>query len=200
MLGCLVIFLSVKLIVFMQVDKASILNDTINYLKKLEARVEELESCMDSAVDFEARPKRNHPDMVEQIFDNYDSQKIDNGRKPWINKRKASDIDETDLEINKVVLKDGPPLDVKVSIKEKEVLIEMRCPYREFILLDIMDAINNLHLDAYSVISTNLDGILTVALKSKVCVMVTLSRFPSLITFRLMLIGNELQNNVLVAF
>ncbi|XP_044491820.1 transcription factor GLABRA 3-like [Mangifera indica] len=150
-----------------KVDKTSILNDTIKYLKKLEARVEELESCMDSAVDFEARPKRNHPDMVEQIFDNYDNQKIDNGRKPWINKRKASDIDETDLQINKVVLKDGPPLDVKVSIKEKEVLIEMRCPYREFILLDIMDAINNLHLDAYSVISANLDGILTLALKSK---------------------------------
>ncbi|XP_031283921.1 transcription factor EGL1-like isoform X1 [Pistacia vera] len=149
-----------------EVDKASILNDTIKYLKKLEARVEELESCMDS-VDFEARPKRNHLDMVEQISDNYDNQKIDQGRKPWINKRKASDIDETDPETNKVVLKDGPPFDVKISIKEKEVLIEMRCPYREFILLDIMDAINNLHLDAYSVISSNLDGILTLALKSK---------------------------------
>ncbi|XP_044503715.1 transcription factor MYC1-like isoform X2 [Mangifera indica] len=149
-----------------EVDKASILNDTINYLKKLEARVEELESCMDS-VDFEARPKRNYPDMVEQISDNYDNQKIDNGRKPWLNKRKASDIDETDPEINKIVPKDSPPFDVKVSTKEKEVLIEMRCPYREFILLDIMDAINNLHLDAYSVISSNLDGILTLALKSK---------------------------------
>ncbi|KAK3194798.1 hypothetical protein Dsin_026108 [Dipteronia sinensis] len=149
-----------------EIDKASILNDTIKYLKRLEARVEELESCMDS-IDSEARPRRNYLEMVEQTSDNYDNKKNDNGKKPWINKRKACDFDETDPELNKVVLKDGMPFDVKVSMKEKEVLVEMKCPYREFILLDIMDAMNNLHLDAYSVVSSNLDGILTLALKSK---------------------------------
>ena len=152
---------------FMQIDKASILTDTIKYLKELEARVEELESCMDS-VDFEARARRNQ-DIVEQTSDNYDNKKIDSGRKHWINKRKASDIDETDPELNRVVPEEGLPLDVKVSIKEQEVLIEMRCPYREYILLDVMDAINNLHMDAHSVQSSALDGILTLTLKSKVC-------------------------------
>uniref|UniRef100_A0A2N9FJ76 BHLH domain-containing protein n=1 Tax=Fagus sylvatica TaxID=28930 RepID=A0A2N9FJ76_FAGSY len=148
-----------------EIDKASILTDTIKYLKELEARVEELESCMDS-VDFEARARRNQ-DIVEQTSDNYDNKKIDNGRKHWINKRKASDIDETDPELNRVVPEEGLPLDVKVSIKEQEVLIEMRCPYREYILLDVMDAINNLHMDAHSVQSSALDGILTLTLKSK---------------------------------
>ncbi|KAH9732662.1 transcription factor GLABRA 3 [Citrus sinensis] len=146
------------------VDKASILSDTIKYLKKLEARVEELESCMYS-VDSEPRPKRNYTEMVEQTSDNYDNKKLDNHKKPWINKRKACDIDETDPELNKFVPKDGLA-DVKVSIQEMDVLIEMRCPSREYILLDIMDAINNLHLDAYSVVSSNLDGVLTLALKS----------------------------------
>ncbi|KAH7577928.1 hypothetical protein JRO89_XS01G0317300 [Xanthoceras sorbifolium] len=149
-----------------EIDKASILNDTIKYLKKLEARVEELESCMDS-IDSEARPRKNYLEMVEQTSDNYDNKSNDYSKKPWINKRKACYIDDTDPELDKYVLKDGMPFDVKVSMKEKEVLIEMRCPYREFILLDIMDAMNNLHLDAYSVVSSNLDDILTVALKSK---------------------------------
>lgn len=151
----------------MQINKASILSDTIKYLKELEARVEELESCMVS-VDFEARARRKYLDIVEQISDNYDRKKIDNGRKPWINKRKACDMDETDPELNEGVPEDGLPLDVKVSIKELEVLIEMRCPYREYILLDVMDAINNLHLDAYSVQSSAPNGILTLTLKSKV--------------------------------
>ncbi|GAV81073.1 bHLH-MYC_N domain-containing protein [Cephalotus follicularis] len=149
-----------------EIDKASVLNDTINYLKELEARVEELESCMGS-VDFEARPRRNYLDMVEQSSDNYDFKKIDNGKKPWINKRKACDIDETDPELNRVLPKDGMSSDVKVNIKEQEVLIEMRCCYREYILLDIMDAMNALHLDAHSVHSSTLDGILTLTLKSK---------------------------------
>lgn len=158
----------IHLIMFMQIDKASVLSDTIKYMKELEARVEELESCMDS-VDFEARARRKYLDMVEQISDNYDMKKIDNGRKSWMNKRKACDIDETDPELNRAVAEDGLPLDVKVSIKEQEVLIEMRCPYREYILLDVMDAINNLHLEAHSVQSSAPNGILTLTLKSKVC-------------------------------
>lgn len=87
--------------------------------------------------------------------------------KPWINKRKACDIDETDPELSRVVPKDGPLFDMKVKIKEQEVLIEMRCPSREYLLLDIIEALNNLNLDAHSVQSSTIDGILTVTLQSK---------------------------------
>lgn len=45
----------------------------------------------------------------------------------------------------------------------------MKCPYREYILHDIMDAINNLHLDAHTVESSTVDGVLTLAFKAKVC-------------------------------
>lgn len=147
----------------MQIDKASILNDTIKYLKELEARVEELESYMGS-VNYESRARKKYLDIVEQTSDNYK-----NGKTTWITKRKACDIDETDPDLSRVIHKEGPPLDIKVSLKDQEVLIEMRCPYREYILLDIMDAINNLHLDAHSVRSNNHDGVLTLTLKSKVC-------------------------------
>ncbi|KAL1366786.1 hypothetical protein HN51_020856 [Arachis hypogaea] len=156
-----------------EVEKISILGDTIKYLKELETRVEELESYMDMA-DSEARTKRKCPDMLEQISDNYEARKVYNKgmRKPWMmNKRKACDIDEKNIEeIDRFVVSkedNNKPLDVKVNMKEQEVLIEMQCPYREYILHDIMDAINNLHLDAYSVESSTNEGVLTLTLKSK---------------------------------
>lgn len=129
----------------------------IGYLKELEARVEELESCMDLG-EYTARPRRSELEMAEQTSNNYESMKIENGKKVCINKRKASDTYE-----------DGLPLNVQLSIREEEVLIQMKCAYREYILLDIMDEINNLHLDVQSVQSSTVDGILTVTLKSKVC-------------------------------
>lgn len=135
-------------------------------MKDLEARAEEMESCMDTV---EAIARRKYLDRVEKTSDNYEKTKMDNVKKTWLNKRKACDIDETDPDLNRVVPRESLPLDVKVSVKEQEVLIEMRCPYREYILLDIMDAINNLYLDAHSVQSSTLDGVLTLSLTSKVC-------------------------------
>ncbi|KHG17443.1 Transcription factor GLABRA 3 -like protein [Gossypium arboreum] len=153
-----------------EIDKESILKDTIKYLKELEARIEELESCKNS-MEFEARPRRNCLDVVEQTSDNYENRKVDSVKKPWINKRKACAIDESlhesGSELNRTIPKDGLAPAVKVSIKELEVIIEIKCPCREFLLLDIMEAINNLHLDAHTVQSCTLDGLVTLTLKSK---------------------------------
>lgn len=162
-----------------KIDKAAILSDTIKYVQELEARVEELESGIDLA-DFEARSRRKYPDIIEQTSDNYDNRKIDSGKKSWINKRKACDIldeNETDPELLHSSVVPLPPSDglllqsstsdMKVSIKEQEVLIELRCVWREFLLLDIMDTINKFHLEAHSVQSSTHDGILTLAVNSK---------------------------------
>ncbi|KAL4361178.1 hypothetical protein GQ457_04G031530 [Hibiscus cannabinus] len=153
-----------------EVDKESILKDTIQYLKELEARIEELESGKNS-MEFEARPRRNCMDVVEQTSDNYENRKVGNVKKSWINKRKACDIDES-LHENVSDLNRGTPKDVltphvKVSMKEMEVIIEIRCVSREFLLLDIMEAMNNLHLDAHTVQSSILNGLVTLILKSK---------------------------------
>ncbi|XP_017408335.1 transcription factor EGL1 isoform X1 [Vigna angularis] len=147
-------------------EKISILGDTIKYLKRLETRVEELESYMEVA-DAEARTRRKCPDVLEQMSDNYGTRKICMGVKPWMNKRKASGFDEMDTELERLVCEEAKALDVKVKVKEQEVLIEMKCPYREYILYDIMDTINNLHLDAHTVESSTSDGVLSLTLKSK---------------------------------
>ncbi|XP_077241861.1 transcription factor GLABRA 3-like [Tasmannia lanceolata] len=148
-----------------KVDKASILGDTIEYVKELERRVEELEACKESAGS-DARERRKHPDIVERTSDNYGYNEIANGKKPSINKRKASDLDKVDAELNWVLSKDGLA-DVTVTIVDKEVMIEMRCPWRECLLLEIVDSISNLHLDVHSVQSSTADGILSLTLRSK---------------------------------
>ncbi|KAK4769796.1 hypothetical protein SAY87_030328 [Trapa incisa] len=149
-----------------EIDKASILNDTILYLKELEARVEELESCMDST-DFSKPVRRKSSELGEQSSDNYENRKLNEGRRQSIiNKRKACDIDETENEEFNPAPQSGGQPQLKVHIKDKEVLIEMRCPYREYLLLDIMEAINNLHLDAHSIQSSSSNGVLTLTLKS----------------------------------
>nr|QSL67656.1 GLABRA 3 [Aristolochia fimbriata] len=148
-----------------KIDKASVLGDTIEYLRELERRVEELEACKEFA-ECEPRGARKHPDVVERTSDNYGHNAIANEKKNLINKRKASDIDEVDAELNWVVSKDGLA-DVTVTIVDKEVSVELRCPWRDCLLLEIVDAISSLHLDAHSVQSSTTDGILALTLKSK---------------------------------
>lgn len=147
-----------------KVDNISILNDTIKYMKELEAKVEELESCMDIA-DSETRMRNS--EVMEQTSDNCDIRKIFKAKKPQKNKRKACDIDEYCADLNSIVIKEGKSWDVKVDMKEQEVVIEMKCPYREFILLEIMDAISNVHLEVHTVQSSTVDGFLILTLKSK---------------------------------
>lgn len=152
----------------MQTGQKTVLNDTIKYLKELEARVQELESCSGS-INHEARARKKSVENLEQISDNCENKKVDTARKAWVNKRKASDIDENNPDHNDNSQMDGMSLDLKVRVKDQEVLIDMKCPYKEYLLLDIMDAINNLHLDSHSVQSSTVDGVFTLTLKSKVC-------------------------------
>ncbi|XP_028769219.1 transcription factor EGL1 isoform X2 [Neltuma alba] len=147
-----------------QVDKISILNDTIKYMKELEAKVEELESCTDIA---DSETTMRSSEVMEQTSDNCDIRRVFKARKPQTNKRKACNIDESGSDLNSIIIKEGKSWDVKVDIKEKEVVIEMKCPYREFILLEIMDAISNVHLEAHTVQSSTVDGFLVLTLKSK---------------------------------
>ncbi|KAF5478255.1 hypothetical protein F2P56_004830 [Juglans regia] len=141
-------------------DKVSILDDAIEYLKELERRVEEL-------TDVEARTKRKYQDTVERTSDNYGNDIINNTKKPLINKRKVCDIDETEPEINYNVSKESSTDNVTVSMINKEVLIEMRCPWKEGVLLEIMDVLSNLQLDCHSVQSSTIEGILSLSFKSK---------------------------------
>ncbi|XVF10591.1 hypothetical protein REPUB_Repub07fG0195600 [Reevesia pubescens] len=149
-------------------DKVSILDDTIEYLQDLERRVEELESSRD-LTELEARTKRKPQDHVERTSDNYGNNKITNGKKSSLSKRKACKIDERDQEIDYVNVssKDGSTDNVTVSMNNKDFVIEFKCRFREGILLEIMDALSILNLDCHSVQSSTTEGILSLTIKSR---------------------------------
>lgn len=150
----------------LQVDKIAILDDTIEYLQELERRVEELESCR-QPTELVPGAKRKTQDTVETTSDNYANDKCGNGRKILINKRKACDIDVGEQETDDVVQKDGSIANITVGMHEKEVQIGLNCPWREGLLLEIVDKASSLHLDAHSVKSSTINGILSLTIKSK---------------------------------
>ncbi|OIW09872.1 hypothetical protein TanjilG_24527 [Lupinus angustifolius] len=146
-------------------DKVSILDDAIDYLRKLEKRLRELEAQRE-IIDIETRTKRSPQDMVERTSDNYFN-KTDNGKKPVVKKRKVCDIDAARVEINADALNGSSTNDVTVTVSGKEVVIELKCPSTEGRVLKIMEAISSLNLDFNSVQSTESDGTLYMTIKSK---------------------------------
>ncbi|KAJ0559171.1 putative transcription factor bHLH family [Helianthus annuus] len=119
-----------------KVDKVSLLDDTIDYLKTLERKVESLQS-----------DRKSH-DVRERTCDNY------------CNKRKAS-CDPTDLQEER--FSDC----ITVSAIEKDVTIEIRCRWRDNMIVQVFDAMSSLNLESHSVHSYTVDGILTLTIESK---------------------------------
>ncbi|EXB37347.1 hypothetical protein L484_024273 [Morus notabilis] len=148
-------------------DKVSILDDAIEYLKELERRIEELESCRELE-DLEPKTRRKPQDAREGTSDNYGNKKNDKAKKPSVNKRKACDMEEVGPYTNHTVSKDSSADSIAVSMKNKVVIIEIRCPWREGLLLEIIDALSNLHLDSHSVQSSTVDGIISLIIQSTV--------------------------------
>ncbi|KAK7318227.1 hypothetical protein RJT34_02926 [Clitoria ternatea] len=145
-------------------DKVSILDDAIEYLKKLEKRIKELEAQR-GVTDIESGTRRAPQDMVERTSDHYFN-KTNNGKKQMVKKRKASGIDETGREINSDGLKGIYADDIVVRTKDNEIMIEMKCPSRAGRLLEIMEAVTSLNIDFKSVQSTEADGNLHLTIKS----------------------------------
>ncbi|KAJ1411809.1 hypothetical protein SESBI_20865 [Sesbania bispinosa] len=148
-------------------DKVSILDDAIEYLKKLEKRVRELEAKRE-LTDIESRSKKSSHDMGERTSDHYFN-KANSGKKTVVKKRKVCDIEEAGREINSDALRGSSANDVTVSISDNEVMIEMRCPCRTGRLLEIIEAVSSLNIDIdfNSVQSTEADGNLYLTIKSK---------------------------------
>lgn len=148
-------------------DKVSILDDAIEYLRKLEKKIRELEAQREST-GIESRSKKSHHDMVERTSDQYYNNKTNNGKKPMVKKRKICDIEEARREMCSDASKGSSNRNVNVSMSDNGVVIEMKCPSKAGRILEIMEAVNNLNIDFNSVQSTEeADGSLHLIIKSK---------------------------------
>ncbi|KAI4303530.1 hypothetical protein MLD38_039144 [Melastoma candidum] len=136
-----------------KIDKVSALDETIEYVRELERRVEELESCR-LVAEGGLRPKRKSLDQVGRTSSNCcPSERLES------QKRKTSDTDGNETDFASSAL--------TVRLNEGNVLIEMRCASREGLLLDIISITNNLQLETHSVRSSTVEGILSLTIFSK---------------------------------
>lgn len=146
-----------------KVDKVSILDHTIEYLRELERKVEELGSYKE-AMERESTAHSKSQDAIERTSDNYGH---DTSKKPATNKRKASDKGKVGPENSKARLRDASTDNVAVSVSDKEVLIEIRCSGKEHVLLEVMETLSKIRLETQTIQSSTTDGTLTITVNAK---------------------------------
>lgn len=149
-----------------KLDKVSILDGAIDYLKELERRVQKLESRKE-AIELEARTKRRQQETTERTSGKCCMNKVGKSGKPVISKRKASNIEGIEAETNYCTLRESSRDDLTVSVIDRNALIELTCPWTESVLCEIMEAVSKLNLDSHTVQSSSVNGTLTITIRAK---------------------------------
>ncbi|KAF8394432.1 hypothetical protein HHK36_020640 [Tetracentron sinense] len=146
-----------------KMDKASILGDTIEYVKQLRGKIQDLES----------RNKQMEGGDTQKTSNSKEQRSVHGGDRtrvlPVSEKRKLRVVEGSGGAKMKVV--ESPPIvgnTVQVSIIECDALLELQCPYREGLLLDIMQTLRELRLETTAVQSSSTNGIFVAELRAKV--------------------------------
>uniref|UniRef100_J3M0B0 BHLH domain-containing protein n=1 Tax=Oryza brachyantha TaxID=4533 RepID=J3M0B0_ORYBR len=131
-----------------KVDKASILAETIAYLKELEKRVKELESSSEAS----ARQRRRR--------------EIAGGKVCVV----GGGGGDAGREQHRVVISQqegAPAANVDVTVAGKVVVLDVQCRWKELVMTRVFDAIKSLSLDVLSVQASAPDGLLGLKIQAK---------------------------------
>ncbi|GLJ22645.1 hypothetical protein SUGI_0426520 [Cryptomeria japonica] len=130
-------------------DKTSILGDAIDYMKHLQRRVVELESCKKNQTESECTGPSN------KGFERLDKRKIRVVEEP------------TSSTIIRAV--DAFREDIEVSIIDEEGLIELKCAWKEGKLLQILQTLSHFCVETYELQSSRVQtDFLVATIKAKV--------------------------------
>lgn len=159
-------------------DKASILGDTIEYVKQLRRKIQDLESRnrqfeIDQRAKGTELHKSSNSKEVQQSSGSAkanasQSLSTDRSRLPVMEKRKLRIIEGTGSVKTKGVEATFNNT-VEVSIIETDALLELKCPYRDGLLLEIMQILCELRLEITAVRSSSANGALDAEIRAKVC-------------------------------
>jgi hypothetical protein len=157
-------------------DRASILGDTIEYVKQLRRRIQELES--------RARLVGSNPKMIAQPPPAASTEtKRGHHTSGGVAEASGSCCD-TNSSIGEPPAAAAGDTEVQVSIIGSDALLELRCPHREGLLLRVMQALHQeLRLEVTSVQASSAGDVLLAELRAKVSAMEVSWELPSFCFF-----------------
>ncbi|CAL4892185.1 unnamed protein product [Urochloa decumbens] len=138
-----------------KVDKASILAETIAYLKELEQKLQDLESCKQDNQTATRPAARRHVDEVvgtKKVAVSVGAAK----------RKKGSELhagDDRRTKEQRHSSKDCP-INISITVTGKEVLLDVQCRWKERLVARVFDAVKGLRLNVLSVQSSTLNGLL----------------------------------------
>lgn len=141
-----------------KMDKASILGDTIEYVKQLRKKVQDLEE--------RARHTEATKDADEQS--GTATVKALQGRGKRRVKTVGGSVGGGPAKMTASPPSDEEVVQVEVSIIENDALVELRCPYKEGLLLDVMQMLRELKVEVVAIQSSLNTGFLLAELRAKV--------------------------------
>lgn len=170
-----------------KMDKASILGDTIEYVKQLRKKIQDLEA-RNHKMEIEQRsrsmsdPQQRTSSLKEQRSGVTSVERTRSGSAGAVvtDKRKMRIVEgnggvgkpkSVEVTLPKPqTLPEGETTSVEVSIIESDALLELQCSYREGLLLDIMQMLREqLRIETTAVQSSVTNGIFVAELRAKVC-------------------------------
>ncbi|KAM2672379.1 hypothetical protein EV1_008081 [Malus domestica] len=175
-----------------KMDKASILGDTIEYVKQLRNKIQDLEA-RNMLVEEDQRSRSSgemqRSNSCKELRSGLTVVERTQGGPPGSDKRKLRIVEGSGgVAIGKAkVMEDSPPsppppppqpkplptpmvtgTSLEVSIIESDGLLELQCPYREGLLLDVMRTLTELRIETTVVQSSLNNGFFVAELRAKV--------------------------------
>ncbi|KAL2323558.1 hypothetical protein Fmac_027937 [Flemingia macrophylla] len=147
-----------------KMDKASILGDTIEYVKQLRRKIQELEARNRQS---EADHRSKLAEVTVQRTSSSSSKEQQRSGVTVIDKRKVRIVEGAAAKA-KAVDVPAATTSVQVSIIESDALLELECPHREGLLLDVMQMLREVRIEVTGVQSSLNNGVFVAELRAKV--------------------------------
>ncbi|XP_024017340.1 basic helix-loop-helix protein A isoform X1 [Morus notabilis] len=159
-----------------KMDKASILGDTIEYVKQLRKRIQDLEARIrqtdvDQRSNFGGDPQRtSSTGSLKEVRSRLTM--VDHTRVSPIgsDKRKLRIVEGSCGGAKPKTVESPSPMEtsVQVSIIESEGLLELQCPHKEGLLLEVMQMLRELRIETTTVQSSLNNDFFVAELRAKV--------------------------------